>query len=109
MESFLVSPTATARIAYLLGTEPAGSRLRVSVLGGGCSGFQYHFDFEAAPLAEDDLYIEKDGAKVAVDAVSLDLMRGCTLDYVEELGASFFEIKNPQATASCGCGNSFAV
>lgn len=104
-----ISDSAAARIGYLLGTEPEGSRLRVSVLGGGCSGFQYHFEFDANPLADDDKLFEKDGAAVIVDETSLELLHESMIDYVETLGAAAFEIKNPQAAASCGCGNSFAI
>ncbi len=104
-----ISDSAAQRIAHLLDTEPEGSVLRVSVLGGGCSGFQYHFDFDATPPAEDDKIFEKDGAKVVIDDTSLDIMKGSLLDYVETLGSAAFEIKNPQADASCGCGNSFSV
>jgi iron-sulfur cluster insertion protein len=104
-----ISDSAAARIAYLLGTEPEGSRLRVAVLGGGCSGFQYHFDFDADAPAEDDQIFEKSGASVIVDETSLEMLHESMVDYVETLGAAAFEIKNPQATANCGCGNSFAV
>ena len=104
-----ISDSAAKRIAYLLGTEPKGSKLRVSILGGGCSGFQYHFDFDAKNMAEDDRLFEKDGASVVIDEISLDMLKDSTIDYVETLGSAAFEIKNPQATASCGCGNSFAV
>ncbi len=104
-----ISDSAATRIAHLLGTEPEGSKLRVSVLGGGCSGFQYHFEFDPKPLAEDDKIFEKSGAQVVVDDTSLELLNESMIDYIETLGAAAFEIKNPQATASCGCGNSFSV
>lgn len=104
-----ISDSAAKRIAHLLDTEPEGSKLRVSILGGGCSGFQYHFDFDAESLSDDDKLFEKDGAKVVIDDTSLEMLNDSTIDYVETLGASAFEIKNPQATASCGCGNSFAI
>ncbi len=107
--SFYVSDAAAARIAHLLKDEPAGSALRVSVLGGGCSGFQYHFDFDTNPPASDDMVIEQDGAKVLVDETSLEMLNGSMLDYAETLYAAAFEIKNPNATANCGCGNSFSV
>lgn len=109
MEPLLISDSAAKRVAYLLETEPKGSRLRVSVLGGGCSGFQYHFEFDDKPLNDDDQLFEKDGAQIIVDEVSLGMLGGSIVDYVETLGAAAFEIKNPNATASCGCGNSFAV
>ena len=107
--TFTVSPTASARIAHLLKTEPAGTRLRVAVDGGGCSGFQYKFDFDQAAMAEDDQLFGTTEAPVVVDGISLGFIQGATLDYVETLGAASFEIKNPQAKSSCGCGNSFSV
>ena len=106
---FHISDSAAKRIAHLLTTEPEGSVLRVSILGGGCSGFQYHFDFDASKPAEDDSVFEKDGATVVVDSTSLEMLNDSTIDYVETLGSAAFEIKNPQAKASCGCGNSFSV
>lgn len=108
---FSLTPPAAQRVAKLLSEEsdPVNTRLRVSVLGGGCSGFQYHYDFDAKPINEDDILIEQEGAIVVVDSTSLELLKGSVLDYVETLGAAAFEIKNPNATASCGCGNSFAV
>jgi len=107
--SFGISDSAARRIAFLLSDEPAGSVLRVSVLGGGCSGFQYHFEFDAKPLAGDDQLFQKDGAKVVVDQISLGMLNGSQIDFVETLGAAAFEIRNPQAKASCGCGNSFSI
>lgn len=107
--NFAISSSAAQRIAHLLNTEPPGSRLRVEVLGGGCSGFQYRFDFDANALTEEDLLYEKDGAQVVVDSSSLELLKGSMLDYVEELGGAAFEIKNPNAKSSCGCGNSFSI
>lgn len=106
---FQISDSAAKRIAFLLSDEPTGARLRVSVLGGGCSGFQYHFDFDANPLNEDDLTFEREGAKVVIDQISLDTLKGSQIDYVETLGAAAFEIRNPLAKASCGCGNSFSL
>ena len=100
---------AVRRIAHLLRFEPAGSHLRIGVIGGGCSGFQYTYDFETTALDPDDLLIERDGARVAVDSTSLTFLNNALLDYVETLGASAFEITNPNTKASCGCGNSFSV
>ncbi len=99
---------AARRIAQVLGKEPPGSMLRVAVNGGGCSGFQYAFDVTPAK-AEDDLVIERDGAVVLVDPVSLDFLRGSTIDFVNDLIGQSFKINNPNATASCGCGTSFSV
>lgn len=108
-QPFAVTDAALARIAYLLSDEPAGTGFVVSVLGGGCSGFQYNFDLKIQTRAATDLVIEKDGALVLVDEVSLELLKGSVLDYVEDLASAGFEIKNPNATARCGCGNSFSV
>lgn len=105
--SFSVTPSAFARIAHLLSDEPAGTTFRVRVDGGGCSGFQYRFDL--VPSEADDLIIENGGAVVAVDAVSLDYLKDSELDWVEDLSSAGFEIRNPNATARCGCGNSFSV
>jgi len=106
---FAVTDAAAARIVKISQGEPAGTKFRVSVLGGGCSGFQYHFDFDAAAAASDDLVIAKNGSVVIVDETSLELLAGSVLDFVETLGSAGFEIKNPNATAKCGCGNSFSV
>lgn len=107
-ERFLVTPAAVSRIATLLAGEPAGSRLRVAVEGGGCSGFQYHFTFDTAQQTDDQLFGTVE-APVVVDEVSLQFVEGASLDYVATLGAAAFEIKNPIAKSSCGCGNSFSV
>jgi len=105
-----VSTSACARIAELL-AEEANPQMyfRVAVLGGGCSGFQYKFDLEDTALAEDDLLLEKDGARVVVDTTSLELLAGAELDFTQELVGSAFAIKNPNAKSGCGCGNSFAL
>ena len=108
-QSFSVSDAAAKRIANIVLNEPQGTKLRISVLGGGCSGFQYKLDFDASPVNNTDIVIEKNGATVVIDDLSLDFIKNSTLDYVETLGSSEFEIRNPNATAKCGCGNSFAV
>lgn len=108
-ERFTVTPAASERIAKLLVGEPEGSRLRVAVEGGGCSGFQYHFTFDAAAPAADEIIVGAADAPVIIDEVSLQFIEGASLDYVATLGAAAFEIKNPLAKASCGCGNSFSV
>ncbi len=82
--------------------------LRLAVEGGGCSGFQYKFELAAAPEA-DDAVSETDGVQLVVDPVSLDLVAGCVVDYVESLGGAAFKVENPNAVAGCGCGSSFAV
>ena len=105
---FSVSESAARRIAFLAAKEPKPVMMRVAVLGGGCSGFQYNFSFEEG-RSDDDLLIERDGASVVVDSTSLELLKGSELDYVEEMVGSSFQVKNPNATSSCGCGNSFSV
>ncbi|MDX2074594.1 MAG: iron-sulfur cluster assembly accessory protein [Alphaproteobacteria bacterium] len=108
-ESFALTPAAAKRIAHLLSDEPEGTALVVSVLGGGCSGFQYNLDLAAKPAEPGDIMIEEGGAKVLVDEVSLGLLKGSVLDYTEDLSSAGFVVKNPNATAKCGCGNSFSV
>ena len=103
-----VTERAAQKIGEILGKEPAGTMLRVSVEGGGCSGFQYKFDTERE-RADDDMVIEKSGATVLIDPTSLDYMAGSEIDYVDDLIGSSFKINNPKATASCGCGTSFAL
>lgn len=103
-----VTERAARRIAAVLSKEPPGSMLRVAVNGGGCSGFQYAFDIAAAK-ADDDLVIERDGAVVLVDPVSLEFLAGSKIDFVDDLIGQSFKIDNPNATASCGCGTSFSV
>jgi len=103
-----VSERAAHRIGEILRHEPAGTMLRVSVEGGGCSGFQYKFDTERTQAA-DDIVIEKSGATVLIDPVSLNYMAGSEIDFVDDLIGSAFKIHNPQATASCGCGTSFSL
>lgn len=104
----VVSDSAVSRIAKILATEPDGTALRVSVSGGGCSGFQYGFDLETG-RETDDLVIERDGATVLIDPVSLPFMAGSVIDFVDDLIGQSFQIKNPNATASCGCGTSFSM
>jgi iron-sulfur cluster assembly accessory protein len=106
--SVTVSERAAKRIGQILKAEPPGTMLRVSVEGGGCSGFQYKFDIERAK-ADDDLVIERDGAIVLIDPVSVNYMAGSEIDFVDDLIGASFKVKNPKATASCGCGTSFAL
>jgi len=103
-----VTDRAAHKIGEILRHEPVGTMLRVSVAGGGCSGFQYKFDTERS-RAEDDIVIEQSGATVLIDPVSLNYMAGAEIDFVDDLIGSAFKINNPQATASCGCGTSFAL
>ena len=106
--SIAVSDRAAKRIAEILQGEPVARMLRVSVEGGGCSGFQYRFDLVPAE-EQGDLVIEKGGVRVLVDAVSLPFMAGSELDFVDDLIGAAFKVKNPNAKASCGCGTSFTV
>jgi iron-sulfur cluster assembly accessory protein len=103
-----VSERAAKRIGEILKGEPAGTMLRVSVEGGGCSGFQYKFDMERAKAA-DDLVISRDSAVVLIDPLSVNYMAGSEIDFVDDLIGASFKVKNPQAKASCGCGTSFAL
>jgi iron-sulfur cluster assembly accessory protein len=103
-----LSERAAKRIAKILAAEPGGTALRVSVSGGGCSGFQYGFDLDTTRTA-DDLILERDGAVVLIDAVSLPFMGGSEIDFVDSLMGQSFQIHNPNATASCGCGTSFSI
>jgi len=103
-----LSPAAAARVAAIAAKQGKPAILRLAVDGGGCSGFQYRF--ELAELAEaDDLAVETDGVTLVVDPVSLDLVAGSTVDFVESLGGAAFRVENPLASAGCGCGTSFAV
>ncbi len=106
--SVTVSQRAAQRIGDILKGEPAGSMLRVSVEGGGCSGFQYKFGIEQAKAA-DDIVIEREKAVVLIDPVSVEYLAGAEIDFVDDLIGAAFKIKNPNATASCGCGTSFAL
>jgi iron-sulfur cluster insertion protein len=108
-DPFRGSDRAARRIGEILARESQpGLKLRISVSGGGCSGFQYGFALDQQD-EEGDIAIERDGAKVVIDGMSLMYMLGCEVDYVEDLTGSYFRVSNPNATASCGCGNSFAV
>jgi iron-sulfur cluster insertion protein len=108
-DPFRVSDRAARRIGEILARESQpGLKLRITVSGGGCSGFQYGFALDQQD-EEGDIAIERDGAKVVIDGMSLMYMLGCEVDYVEDLTGSYFRVSNPNATASCGCGNSFAV
>ncbi|MET3760262.1 iron-sulfur cluster insertion protein ErpA [Sphingomonas sp. UYEF23] len=103
-----LTPSAAARVAMIAGKQGKPPILRLSVDGGGCSGFQYKFGFADAVDA-DDAVAEQDGVRLVVDSISLDLVRGAAVDYVEELGGAAFKVTNPQAASGCGCGSSFSV
>ena len=108
MTGITLTERAARRINEIMATEPEGSMLRISVNGGGCSGFQYAFDVERT-RKEEDLLVERDGAAVLVDEVSLQYMDGAVIDFVDDLIGQSFKIENPHATASCGCGTSFSL
>ncbi|MCY0147088.1 iron-sulfur cluster insertion protein ErpA [Hoeflea sp. G2-23] len=106
--SVTLSQSAANRIKAIVSAEKGKSALRVSVEGGGCSGFSYKFDLDDQP-AEDDVVLERDDARVLIDQVSLVYMAGSEIDFVDNLMGQAFQIKNPNAVASCGCGTSFSV
>lgn len=106
--TFTVTGRAAERIARILKDETPESVLRVSVEGGGCSGFQYRFEVERGGTPE-DLVIEQSGATVVIDPISLQYLAGSELDFVDDLIGASFQVVNPNATASCGCGTSFAL
>jgi iron-sulfur cluster assembly accessory protein len=108
MNGITITERAARRINEIMAVEPAGSMLRISVNGGGCSGFQYAFDVERK-REDDDMVVERDGAAVLVDQVSLQYMEGSVIDFVDDLIGQSFKIENPHAVASCGCGTSFSV
>lgn len=108
MNEITITDRAVRRIGEILSGEPAGSLLRISVNGGGCSGFSYGFDIEGEPGA-DDLLLRRDGASVVVDETSLQYLQGSVVDFVDDLIGQSFRIENPQATSSCGCGTSFSI
>jgi iron-sulfur cluster assembly accessory protein len=108
-ESVQLSERAARRIARILGSEPQGSALRVSVEGGGCSGFQYKYDLVREGPAEDDVVLARDGATVLIDSTSLQFLGGSEIDFVDDLMGQSFQIRNPNAVASCGCGTSFTI
>jgi len=107
---FSLSPSAIKRISFLIEKRnDLNIKLRISVEGGGCSGFQYRYNFVTDIATIDDLYIEQDGAKILIDLISLELIKGSFLDFTEDLNGAFFQMKNPIAASGCGCGNSFSV
>jgi len=103
-----LSPSAAARVAAIAEKQGKPAILRLSVEGGGCSGFQYQFGLAEAP-ADDDTVAETEGVRLVVDPVSLELVAGCVVDFVESLGGAAFRVENPNAASGCGCGSSFAI
>lgn len=108
MSSFTVSDRAAERVAEIVSSQGGAAALRVAVLAGGCSGFQYKFELDQAPQP-DDVIVEQGAARVLVDPASMDLLGGAMLDYTDALMGAHFTIKNPNATAACGCGTSFSI
>ena len=103
-----LTESAAARVRWIAEKQGKPAILRLAVEGGGCSGFQYKFELADA-VEDDDTESETDGVKLVIDPVSLDLVAGCTVDFVESLGGAAFRVENPQAAAGCGCGSSFGI
>lgn len=103
-----LSPSAAKRVAFIADKQGKPAMLRLSVEGGGCSGFQYRYGLADA-INDDDIVTETDGVKLVVDDMSLELVQGGVVDFVESLGGSAFQVTNPNAAAGCGCGASFSV
>jgi len=102
-----VTSSAIKRVKALL-TKRGNAKLRISVESGGCSGMQYKYEF-VQEIEEGDQVINQDGIVILIDPISREFLKGSIVDYVQNLGSAYFEIRNPQASAKCGCGNSFAV
>ena len=103
-----LTPAAAKRVAWIAERQAKPAILRLLVEGGGCSGFQYRFELADAPDGDDSVS-ETDGVRLVVDSVSLDLVSGSTVDFVESLGGAAFKVENPQAASGCGCGSSFGI
>ena len=108
MNDIVITDKAARRIGEILAVEPTGSMFRISVNGGGCSGFSYGFDIDSTK-GDDDIVVERGPASVLVDETSLQYLKGSIVDFVDDLIGQSFRIDNPQATASCGCGTSFSI
>jgi iron-sulfur cluster assembly accessory protein len=107
-DTLTLTPAAAKRVGWIAERQGKPAILRLTVEGGGCSGFQYRFDLTDAAEA-DDIVSETGGVRLVVDPVSLDLVSGSTVDFVESLGGAAFKVENPNATAGCGCGSSFGI
>jgi len=103
-----LTPSAAERVASIAERQGRPAILRLAVDGGGCAGFQYRFEL-AAGVEDDDIFAERGGVKLVVDTISLDFVRGCSVDFVENLGGAAFQVNNPNARSGCGCGTSFSV
>lgn len=108
MSAISLTPAAARRVGWIAQRQGKPAILRLSVEGGGCSGFQYRFDL-ADEMEGDDAVSETEGVRLVVDPVSLGLVAGCTVDFVESLGGAAFKVENPKAAAGCGCGSSFGI
>jgi len=104
-----ISDSAVKKIRTIIAEENPSLKLRVFVQGGGCSGFQYGFTLEELPAADDDFTFERDGVEVVVDSMSMQYMNEAVIDYTEDLMSASFTIKNPNVSATCGCGSSFTI
>ncbi len=107
-QNVVLTPSAAARVATIATKQAKPAILRLAVEGGGCSGFQYKFELADAPAADDSI-TERDGVRLVVDPMSLDLVAGAAVDYVESLGGAAFRVTNPNAASGCGCGSSFSI
>ncbi len=107
-QDITLMPNAAKRVAAIADKQGQDAVLRLSVEGGGCSGFQYRFGL-ADTIDEDDIVTIESGVTLVVDSISIDLVRGCAVDFVESLGGSAFQVQNPNAANGCGCGSSFSV
>jgi iron-sulfur cluster assembly accessory protein len=105
----VLTDRAARRIGRILEKQGPGTVLRIAVAGGGCSGFQYEYNLVKETPSADDLVLSKDNATVLIDSLSLEFMGGAEIDFVDDLIGQSFQIKNPNAVASCGCGTSFSV
>ena len=108
MSDIALSPSAAARVAAIAARQEKPAILRLSIDGGGCAGFTYRFELAEA-IAADDAVAKEEGVTLVVDPVSLDLVRGATVDFVETLGGAAFQVTNPNAASGCGCGTSFSI
>ena len=107
-ETIDLTPSAAKRVAAIAARQGKPAILRLAVEGGGCAGFSYRFGL-ADSIDAEDAVAERDGATLVVDPVSLDLLQGCAVDFVESLGGAAFKVENPNAASGCGCGSSFSV
>jgi iron-sulfur cluster assembly accessory protein len=107
-QALVLTPSAARRVAAIAARQARPAILRLAVEGGGCSGFQYKFDL-AETVESDDSVSETEGVRLVVDPMSLDLVSGSSVDFVESLGGAAFKVSNPQAAAGCGCGSSFGI